>query len=73
MLFNPMKMNGFTTYVMNSSEVADNIITVFKSAVIDGMEGQDALNYAVSYLKVKPSDLTEYDKERINREVNAFY
>ena len=71
--FNPYNPNGFTTYIMNSSESVDKIIATFENAIKSGMDPQDALSYAVKVNNIQESDLTIADKNRINRKVEEIY
>lgn len=70
MSFNPFEPNGFTTYVMNSAEIADNVIETFERAINMGMEPTDALSYSLQSNKVNEDDLLSVDIERINARIN---
>ena len=69
--FNPMasQLNGFTTYVMDSSEKADEIIDYFEKAIAAGIESDEALKQALRNSKVALNDLTYIDRNRVERKV----
>ena len=69
--FNPIEfpMNGFTTYVMNSDQLVDQVVQDFESYIAEGVEPQRALNY--SLININEDDLTSSDKNRIQRKIEA--
>ena len=69
--FNPMaaNLNGFTTYVMNSDEKVDEVITDFKQAFNSGLGAEDALTQALKWNRTQMSDFTTFDQNRIKRKI----
>lgn len=69
--FNPITPNGFTTYVMDSSQRTDAVIYSFEQAFAAGYGSQEALNFALQTNNTSLDSLTYIDVERINRKVEA--
>ena len=67
--FSPFHMNGFSTYVMNSSQDADEVILDFEQAMTLGLTTEEALKYALNLNDTSLEELTEYDKNRVLRKV----
>lgn len=69
--FNPITPNGFTTYVMDSSQRTDAVIHSFERALAAGYGSQEALDFALQTNNTSLDSLTYIDVERINRKVEA--
>ena len=71
--FNPMttQLNGFTTYVINSDEITDAIIRTFENAIAEGLNSEEALEYALKFHQTSLDELTYADRNRINRKVES--
>lgn len=70
-MFNPFNPDGFTTYVMQSSESTDAVLNTFEQAFAAGLDSDEALNYAFQANGVQQENLTLPDIERINKRVEA--
>lgn len=70
-MFNPFNPDGFTTYVMQSSESTDAVLNTFEQALAAGLDLNEALNYAFQVNGVQQENLTLPDIERINKRVEA--
>lgn len=70
-MFNPFNPDGFTTYVMQSSESTDAVLDTFEQALAAGLDLNEALNYAFQVNGVQQENLTLPDIERINKRVEA--
>lgn len=70
-MFNPFNPDGFTTYVMQSSESTDAVLNTFEQALAAGLDSNEALNYAFQVNGVQQENLTLPDIERINKRVEA--
>lgn len=70
-MFNPFNPDGFTTYVMQSSESTDAVLDTFEQALAAGLDLNEALNYAFQANGVQQENLTLPDIERINKRVEA--
>lgn len=70
--FNPCEPNGFTTYVMNSSELVDKIFKTFKERISCGEDWVAALNYGYSINNINFEDLTLYDQQRLKSLIEEY-
>lgn len=70
-MFNPFNPDGFTTYVMQSSESTDAVLNTFEQALAAGLDSNEALSYAFQVNGVQQENLTLPDIERINKRVEA--
>jgi len=70
-MFNPFNPDGFTIYVMQSSESTDAVLDTFEQALAAGLDLNEALNYAFQANGVQQENLTLPDIERINKRVEA--
>ena len=69
--FNPMaqQLNGFTTYIMNSDEKADEVIDNFENAINAGFCFDAALKIALEEAHTDFNDFTSQDQLRIKRKI----
>lgn len=70
-MFNPFNPDGFTTYIMQSSESTDAVLDTFEQAFAAGLDSNEALSYAFQANGIQQENLTLPDIERINKRVEA--
>lgn len=69
-----MGRNGFMNHVMQSQETTDKLINDFEKAIAAGLDPTDALRADIfAKRRVKEHDLTDFDKERLNKKVEEIY
>ena len=59
--------------VMQSSADADRVIELFESAIMQGYHPNDIEQEVYRQAGVNPADFMQYDKEKIQRKVEAAY
>ena len=71
--FDPVHMNGFTTYALQSEHTATEIINNFELAMSLGLGSDEALKYACYVSDASLDDLTDWDRKRVMLKVQEFY
>lgn len=71
--YNPNNLNGMQAMAMQSQVDTDAVIASFEEYINAGFPAAIALAQAFTVNKVSESNLTDFDKERINRKVEALY
>lgn len=59
--------------IMNSDQNAEKVIALFEDAISKGYHPNDVEQEVYAQAGVDPSEFTWYDKERIQRRVEAAY
>ena len=65
------KFNGADGYIMQSQEYTDQLISEFERLVAAGYNPNTVVEDVFDSVGVTESDLTEFDKQRLMRKVNA--
>lgn len=71
--FDPCHPNGFTTYVMQSQQVTDQVIEDFEQYVRMGAEPVGALSAALINNDIELNEIALTDIERIRKKVEEVY
>ena len=66
------KINGFQTMVLESYQKTNELIEYFKDAVDKGYDPNSVINQILEECNVKESDLTDFDIQRLNREIEQY-
>lgn len=70
--FDPVNMNGFTTYALQSEHTATEIINNFELAMSLGLTTDEALKYSCYVNDTSLDDLTDWDRKRVMLKVQEF-
>ena len=63
---------AFSTYIMNSDELTDNLIADFCAAIDRGEDPNDVKYSIFSAYNASTDDLTDYDKNRLKEAVELY-
>lgn len=66
------KINGFQTMILESYQKTNELIECFKDAIDKGYDPNSVIDQILEACNVKESDLTDFDIQRLNREIEQY-